>query len=149
MQDNPIWKKIKLTPSQKTQLFSLGLREPLPEQDVDEQKADLLYDILKRPLPNYEHLTDSLPNPLRGLSYKVRSVAGAPLGELIQDPNTDISLVTRIKEYAKQAGTSTSSEIEKGVFLVIYYAAIANALIFHNKKITQHTDEDRRGSRQP
>jgi len=48
-------------------------------------------------------------------------------------------VLEKIKQYAKESGTSTNSEDEKDVFLAVYYAAIASALVFHNEKITRHS----------
>src|SRR4030066_397591 len=59
--------------------------------------------------------------------------------DLSRDPTTDIATIKKIKQYAKESGTSTDSKDEKDVFLAVYYAAIASALIFHYMKITQHS----------
>jgi hypothetical protein len=135
---------IDLSPEQRKRLLSLGLSSKVSEAmtDSEEEKSDLLYDILTRTLPIDEMIVDSLPCVLRSLSRKLRSVAGEPLADLLQDPKTDISVVEEIKVYAKESGKSSKSKGESDVFLAVYYAAIASALLFHNKKITQHSFED-------
>jgi len=134
-------KDIELTGEQKTRLLSLGL-DSEPAEDEEEKKADLLYDVLSRPLPVDTSVVNSLPTALRGFCKRLSSVAGEPLGDLIQNPERGISVIEVIKEYAKQSGTSAKSEIESDIFLVIYYGAIANALLFHNQKITEHSYKD-------
>ena len=137
-------KDIELTGEQKTRLLSLGLESEPNEDgtDIDEKKADLLYDVLSHPMPVDTSVVNSLPTALRGLCKRLSSVAGEHLGDLLQNPERGISVIKEIKEYAKQSGTSAKSEIESDIFLVIYYGTIANALLFHNQKITQHSYND-------
>jgi len=84
-------------------------------------------------------VVDSLPDVVKGLSSGLQSLAGLPTGELLQDPTTEIATNKKIKQYAKDSGTSTGSEDKNDVFLVVYYAAIASAMVFNHKKITQHS----------
>jgi hypothetical protein len=135
---------IDLTAKQRTRLLSLGLSSEVFEgsTDLEEKKADLLYDILTRTLPVDGYIIDSLPPVLRGVSDKLHSVAGELLGDLLQNPKTDISVIEKIKDYAKESGTYNKSKAETDAFLAIYYAAIASALLFHNKRITQHSYKD-------
>ena len=137
-------KDIELTREQKTRLLSLGLDSEPPEDDTDmeEKKADLLYEVLSHPMPVNTSVANSLPTALRGLCKRLHSIAGEPLGGLLQNPERGISIIKEVKEYAKQSGTSAKSEIESDIFLVIYYGTIANALLFHNQKITQHSYKD-------
>jgi len=133
-----------LTHSQKSRLLSLGLKSRPHglSTDKDERKADMLYDVLTRTLPVDPSLVGSLPPIMKGLSCRLRSLAGQPIGELLQDPATDITTIKKIKQYAKNSGTSSSSEAQSDVFMAVYYAAIGSALIFYGEKITQHSNAD-------
>ena len=137
-------KEIELTGEQKTRLLNLGLDSDLVEDDTDieEKKADLLYEILSHPMPVDTSVVNSLPPALKGLCKRLSSVAGESLGDLLHNPERGISVIKEIKEYAKQSGASAKSKIESDIFLVIYYGAIANALLFHNQKITEHSYKD-------
>lgn len=137
-------KDIGLTGEQKTRLLSLGLDSEVAGDytDINEKKADLLYDVLSHPMPVDNSVVNSLPTALGGLCQRLRAVAGEPLGDLLQNPESGISVIKEIKEYAKQSGASAKSEIESEMFLVIYYCAIANALLFRNQKITKHSYKD-------
>jgi hypothetical protein len=136
--------EFNLTRDQKSRLLSLGLdSEPRePAADPEEHKADVLCDILTRRLPADPLVVDSLPAVLKNLAPRLHSLAGEPIGDLLQSPTTDIHTIRKIKQHAKQLGTSADSEAESDIFLVIYYAAIAAALISHDERITQHTYED-------
>jgi hypothetical protein len=133
-----------LSRHQKSRLLSLGLGSNPPKLSTDEveQKADMLYDVLTRTLPVDPSVVNSLPAVVRGLSSGLQSLAGLPIGDLLQDPTTDIATIKKIKQYAKESGTTGSSEDKNDVFLAVYYAAIASALVFHNEKITQHSYKD-------
>ncbi len=133
--------KIELSLERKKELLNFGLETAAEGRQDEEYKADTLYDVLNRPLPVDSRAINSLPAPLRGLSRSVRSIAGAPLVELLMGSDTDISAIKAIKEYAKHSGRSADSEDRTEVFLSVYYAAIASGLVFHGTKITEHSYE--------
>ena len=130
---------LKLTDEQKTRLLGFALE---PDQsapvDKDEEKGDLLCDILRCPLAPIEPAARSLEKTFLPL----RPVFGPPLGQLLADPETDITVLRQIKEYAKALGKSAGSEVEKEVFLAVYFAAIAAALASCGERITEHSDQD-------
>ena len=135
---------IDLNHDQKSRLLSLGLG-PRPADSVisdNEKKMDMLYDVLTRTLPVDTSVVDSLPLVVRGLSSKLESLAGRSIGDLLQDLKTDLATINKIKQYAKELGTSADSENRSDVFLAVYYATIASALLFKHKKITQHSYTD-------
>ena len=136
--------EFNLTREQKSRLLRLarGSQPEVCTPSKKQPKMDMLYDMLKLPLPVNPEVVNSLPAVVRGLSSKLHSLAGRPIGDLLQDPTTDLATLVRIKEYAKQSGTSADSEEKSEVLLAVYYAAIASALVFHNKKITQHSHAD-------
>jgi hypothetical protein len=86
-------------------------------------------------------LIETLPTVLKSLSEELQSVSGKSLGLLLQSPETKIALIRRIKDFAKVLGASAKDDIEREVALALYYAAIANALVYHKVKISQHDYE--------
>lgn len=137
MADEP--DRIELSAGQKTQLLHLGLEAAPDSRQTQERKADLLYDVLDRPLFVDSPAVNSLPAPLRGLSRNVRSIAGAPLVELLTGSDTNIVALEAVKQYAKRAGKLAKSDDQTEVFLSVYYAAIASGLLLHGRKITEHS----------
>lgn len=133
-----------MPPKRKTELLSLALsaQKALQSDDEKERRVDLLYDILTSPLPVCRRTSDSLPPALRGQARSLQSVAGKTVGDLIQDPQIDLTTIRKIKDHAKKSGTSAKSKAESDAFLAVYYAAIAGALVIHGKKITKHGLED-------
>ena len=134
-------KKFELTAKQKSRLLSLGLggKQAYEESDIEQEKANLLHDMLANTLPVDTTVVNSLPDALKSLCQELRSVAGEPIGNLLQESQTDISVIKKIRDYAKQLGTSTDSKTKHDVTVVIYLAAIAHALLFNNEKITQYS----------
>lgn len=133
-----------LTQAQKSRLLSLGL-ESKPHElstDKEEQKADMLYDVLTCTLPIDPSVVNSLPAVVKGLSSRLHSLAGQPIGNLLQDLTTDLTTIRKIKQYAKDSGTAADSEAKGDVFLAVYHVAIASALVYHNEKVTQHSYQD-------
>jgi hypothetical protein len=134
---------LALNDGQKTRLLSLALERdnPAAAPNEDEQKGDLLRDILRCALPP----ETPAPSTAVGLcpSYGgLRTVAGPPIEELLRDRATDLAVLKRIKEYAKALGKNAKSGIERDVFLAVYFAAIAAALAYHGQHITGHLDSD-------
>jgi hypothetical protein len=134
---------IRLSNRQKTRLLSLGLEpdQAAKPSDENEQRGDLLCDILRCPLPaELPERGASFPDGVTKPCPTFRAIAGPTLRELLLDPKTDVLVLRRIKEYAKRLGTKAESEVEKDVFLAVYFAAIAAAGFFHSRQITEHSD---------
>lgn len=131
---------LKLSDEQKTRLLSFALKpiERTDELEKDEERGDLLCDILRCSLPVTQHLSGARKDVPQGFL----SIFGSSLGELLCDPKTDIAVLRQVKEYAKDCGRTAGSDVEKEVFLALYSAAIAAAWISHGTKITEHADCD-------
>jgi len=138
-------KDYRLTEEAKARLLHLSMEGEQPEIDNptdNSQKQDMLYDIMISSLPKGESVSDLLPCFLKGVCGRLPLVAGESFEKILQDPKADLSKIERIKIYAKQKGLAAGSEVEKEVLLAVYFAAIASAIGFQNKKITQHTTEN-------
>lgn len=134
--------RLDLTDRQKTRLLNLGLEpdRPAASFDADEQRGDLLCDILRQPLPaELPERAASFPDRVAKPCSTFLAMAGRTLRELLLDPKTDVFVLHRIKEYAKMLGTKAESQVEKDVFLAVYFAAIAAAGLFHSRQITKHS----------
>ncbi len=135
---------MELNNRQKTRLLSLGLDSdhPAATPDENEQRGDLLCDVLRGSLPA-QNAESGDSSSIPGMGRPAfRTIVGASLQELLRNPTTDVGILRRIKDYAKALGTTAGSEVEKDVFLAIYFAAIAAALAHHAERITEHADAD-------
>ena len=69
-------------------------------------------------------------------------LVGRPLGGLLLSPETKLEHLMAIKEHAKKMMTTAETDAKYEARAVIYYSAIASALVFHNRKITTHSNQD-------
>lgn len=135
---------LHLNDGQKSRLlgFALAADQPAAPPDENEQRGDLLCDLLRCPLPAHGVPCNADVPPASITHGGLRSVFGPSIRELLQDSKTDLAVLQRVKDYAKTLGRDAGSDVEKDVFLAIYFAAIAAAMVFHNERITEHTDQD-------
>lgn len=82
---------------------------------------------------------DNLPTVIAQLDKDIFGGGGETLGKTLTDSRSDMEIIKKIKRYAKGISSQENSEGERIVALVLYYAAIANALLFHKTKITAHS----------
>ena len=126
------------------QLLCLGAdeQEICPAEDnpdPNEQKARRLTALLKAVVPFDEVLIQTLPMIFQRVSQELGVLSAGAIEEALLDPASDMAVIERIKSYAKKTAKIAVSSIEKEAATVLYYAAIASALVFHNKWITKHS----------
>ena len=109
--------------------------------DTEQQKAELLRDLLEDVLPTDPVVIERMPTLLKQLYRELLPLAGESLGSLMQNPQTNISIIRKIKDYGKRVAASSDSEAAYETSGTIYYAAIASGLVFHNQKITGYSYE--------
>ncbi|MHC4542651.1 MAG: hypothetical protein ACYS74_23200, partial [Planctomycetota bacterium] len=133
-------KRLRLNPEQSTNLLRLGLDRGQDKIDhaAEDTRADLLIDTLGSKIPVDPALLESLPAVLRSLSEQLQTLSGLPVGDLLLSPQTKIAVIRRIKDFAKDLGRSASDESRRDVALVVYFAAVASALVHHKVKISRH-----------
>ncbi len=136
---------LHLDSNQRTRLLKIGLSTSSSgDYDVEpyERRTDTLYQILTSTLPLTQDIKASLPDLITGQGQDLISISGKTMGELIQDPNTDLITLRKTKEHCKQSGTDAGSKETQDAFMAVYFAAIASALVFHDTKISHHKDKD-------
>jgi hypothetical protein len=107
----------------------------------DGAAARLLEDWLRRPLPLAPEAPDSLPAVLRRPGQDFLPLAGAPLGEVLTNPATDVGMLEAVKDYFKELSSRSRRGDAHAATVTIYYAAIAAALVFQGRRITAHSPE--------
>ena len=107
-------------------------------QDTCESLADLL----AAPLPVQDALVQSLPGIIQSVYKELIPCTDKPLAELLTDPATDLQIIKHVKAYTKQKVKSSLSTSERDAATVVYYAAIAHALVHHHQRITDLSSEN-------
>lgn len=119
----------------------MGREEPNPANGgaARETMAGLLCRQLASTLPKHSLLFDALLMMMDQEGYDTRFLSGRSLGDVLLDPPSDLDLLRAIKNCSKRLSHELDSEVEAALATTIYFAALASALVFHNRKITQHT----------
>ena len=124
------------------ELLGIGAEiEPAAQTD-DTSRAEQLEMMLDSKLPIEPSLLKSVPEFIRQNKEVTDFLAGNTIGQMLVDSQTDIYLVRKIKEYGKKRSTSEIKPHQRDAAIVIYYAAIANALVYHEVRITASGHED-------
>lgn len=131
-------------PEQIGRLLAVGADAGASEDErpPDRVTEDLLRDRLAGPLPLDKAVVDSLPVILGRLCRELLPLAGKPLGEVLLDPDTELSVLETVKDYGKGLPLGRKKGPEHAIAIAIYYAAIASALLYHDRKITEHSYEN-------
>ena len=126
-----------LNAEQLAQLWSLGKENQTePMNAALTQKADRLLDRLAQKMPMQEVLAQVLPQTLARLCQDIKPFEGDSLHALVMAPNTDLTVLQQIKAYVKKQTKCVTAQDDRDVLAVIYYSAIASALVHHGHLIT-------------
>ena len=107
------------------------------EIDTKSKKAELLHDHLAETLSLEAYKSDLGVEDMANLYQMPGLLNSETIRNLVNNPQTDISLIKRVKNHSKKLSKSAATKLENDVANAIYYVAIASALVFHNLKITQ------------
>jgi len=132
-----------LNPESLARLLGIALYSD-PDEGKDKSTdttAQLLKARLAGTLPLDTTVVEELPAILGQLRKDLMPLGGRTLGEALIDPKSDLGVIKKIRRYAKKMASRKRSEADRAVAVAIYYAAIANALVFHDVKVTTHSYE--------
>ena len=131
-----------LSSEKLVKLLSIGT-DVVPTVRMDDSlRAQQLEMILGGKLPIEPSLLESVPEFVRQMDDVAGFLAGNGIGQMLIDAQTDIYLIRRIKEYGQKQSASDDEPCRRDAAIVIYYAAIANALLYHDVRITSSSHED-------
>jgi hypothetical protein len=99
----------------------------------------VLQDILARPLPRDRPIPDSLRAVLKRPRDEVFATPGQTISDLLTKAETDLGVIKAIRDFGKELRRRTGPETQKAAATAIYYAAVASAVVFHQRKITRHS----------
>ena len=107
-------KKIHLDDKQATRLLKLGLddSDAATYNDPENHRTELLSDMLCSKLPLDMTLMNRLPTPLKSLSEELVVISGFSLSDCLNNPESKPAVLRRIKDYAKDSGTSAKDQAQ-------------------------------------
>lgn len=137
-------KTFSLSPEKLAHLFTIGsdLRDTDFEINRNQKRAELLCDRLEESLPVDPAAVEVLPKALGRQRNTISAVVGDPIGKLLQDQKTDLTLLKKIKDYGKKLSKCADSESEHDTANAIYYAAIAGSILYHDRRISKFSYKD-------
>ncbi|MFC1765838.1 hypothetical protein ACFL6U_27645 [Planctomycetota bacterium] len=103
---------------------------------LEQKAADRWQGLLACPLPLENPQGEILPGVLADFCQTHGLLAGESLGNLLQNPQTELATIEVIKAYAKIRSRQSQSEADHLVANALYYAALAHALLYHQQRIT-------------
>ena len=138
----------ELNAAKLARLWNVGTDTSENDNKADsiQRRSELLRDWLESTLPHDPDLEKLLPVVLMRLFRELKPFTGETFGSLLKDPETDISTIKKIKDFSRKMVESAKSEAEHDAAAVIYYAAIASALVFHDQRITSFSHTKLRDS---
>ena len=119
----------------------LGITFDSAEEDKagSERKiAEMLEARLAGPLPTDTAEFQDPPEVVGKRDSNIGQYPAGSLGDVLTASETEFATLKEIRRYAKKAMRGKSREVER-VAVTIYFAAIANALLFHQARITSYS----------
>ena len=112
------------------------------DMETENNTTELLQDRLSETLLTGSLKDSPLSKELTHLCHISGIAAGESIRKLLLNPATDIHLINKIKKHGKILSQNSQTEAEHDTANVIYYAAIAHALVCHNSKITKFSYDE-------
>ena len=133
-----------LSPDKLAGLWDIGSKEEEVEKTADpsSNKTELLRDLLSGTVQTHTLRAKSQPKKQTHQKSFSNFVTDVSIEKLLQNPETDLTLLRKIKEHGKQLSEEAKSKTEYQVANTIYYAAIASALVFHRRSLTTFSFDD-------
>jgi len=127
-----------LSPNKLAGLWNIGSDTDEAEKsyDTSNKKTELLRDLLSGPLPTHSPKAVSRIKKQMHPKSIINFLTDVPIEKLLNNPETDIVLLRKVKDHGKKLSGDAKSQVEYQVANTVYYAAIASALIFHDRRIT-------------
>lgn len=132
-----------LSPELLARLLAVGLPDNNAQGNTGASRtpAQVLQDMLHGKLPLDPALPDSLHAVLNWPSDKVLAATDRTVNDLLLDSSTDLAVLKTLKDYAKALVRRGGPQTKQAAATVVYYGAIASALVFHRRRITEHSYE--------
>jgi hypothetical protein len=127
-----------LVPDKLAKLWTIGgdQEDEGIERTDDQIRSEHLHDLLADKMPVDQALSQILPDVLAQLCEEIKPFTGNSFSQLILNPDADLFVLKRIKDFTKEWQKKAASDLERDVLAAIYYAAIASALVHHGQRIT-------------
>ena len=117
--------------------FGLGKGRQEPAEEAGDERAAVMQGFLEETVTGYSAAMGMVPVIARHFYQEVLKLSERSVGELVTSATTNVDVLRAIKQQSKDAASTSNIPAERDVHTVLYYAAIASALVFHNTIITE------------
>ena len=83
----------------------------------------------------------SLYEALQHSGYDTDSLGDKSLSDILSDPNAGAVVLQSLNDWARTLSLSANHEAEPAIAFAVYYATIANSIVFHERKIGTYSYE--------
>jgi hypothetical protein len=132
-----------LTPSQLGRLLSVsaGVPESVSDMSDDQIKEVAFRDRLTMRLSDDPSFQETLRSVSGQSTAFVPGSLDRSLKEVLLDPQCSATMLQAIKDHSKRLSAMVTSGSQTLVATTVYYAAIAAALVHHDKRISKYSSE--------
>jgi hypothetical protein len=127
-----------LPPEQIARLLALSAAKPDENEGGPAACERAFRDTLSSELRLDASVSNSIPVTLGRACEQLERHRGRSLGAVLLDPTVDVASLGCLKDYGKESVRRSVSQEDQAAGTMIYYAAIAAALVFRGEKISQH-----------
>ena len=129
-----------LEPEKVARLVGLTLNhEPREEGNTDAATKELLESYLAGTPWVEDRKEKAWPRAIERLLGPRRPRGRRSVADILLDPHSTLRAIRGVRRYAKEKAARTNDEPEHTVMTTIYFAAIANRLVFHGQRITTYS----------
>ena len=128
-----------LNPEKVAQLLQIGseIQKAEAALDLDQEKSACLQNWLSQTLPLDQSFAKTIPPFVARLCERNGLLAGESIMRLLNNPGTPVNLIEKLKDYSKNLSETAKTKVETDAAIVLYYAAIAHAIIYSKTRISQ------------
>ena len=132
----------KLTRPMIQQMVDLFFEKDTKDPVNTDSRSEFFENRMAASLPNSFFGKKELPDHLSVLCDISGISKTETFKSVIKNDKAELGLLVKIKDYFKRLSSNSVNDVEYQIYISIYYAAIANALLYHNEKISSHSYEE-------
>lgn len=108
-------------------------KETASDPDSERYLAELLRQWLQSTFSKDSFLLEPVVNSLKGLECRTESLADKSLRDILLDPDSDIAVLGALSDHTERLSSSTKSEAESAIAVIVHFAVRASLLVYHDK----------------
>jgi len=135
--------KAKITRTMMQQLVKLIFEKDSgnPTGSTD-QNSELFEEKMAAILPREFFGPNNIPDHLSVLCDISGISKTETLKSVIKNEKVELGLLVKMKDYFKDLSGKSTDEMEHQIYISIYYAVIASALLYHHERISSYSYEE-------